>query len=56
MAQEKWSIGHTLTVGAGAFGLISALTGFYVLVHELCQDSLPFLNPLGDITSLEARL
>ncbi|THY74284.1 hypothetical protein D6C88_08209 [Aureobasidium pullulans] len=40
--------GQALTKAAGAFGFIASLAGFYVLAHELCQDSLRIKVPLGE--------
>ncbi|KAF9878148.1 hypothetical protein CkaCkLH20_04186 [Colletotrichum karsti] len=48
MADDHAALGITLTKVAGAFGFISALTGFYTLAHELCSEVLPFEIPLGD--------
>ncbi|XPS71018.1 hypothetical protein M3J07_003209 [Ascochyta lentis] len=55
MAKGANSTGDGLTRAAGAFGFVSALTGFYVLTHELCEDSLPFTVPLGDTTARFSR-
>jgi succinate-acetate transporter protein len=47
--------GEGLTKAAGAFGFISALTGFYVVGNELCRESLPFDVPLGDTSRFFKR-
>lgn len=48
LADHHMSASETLTKVAGAFGFISALTGFYVVLSELCQDALPLEVHLGD--------
>jgi succinate-acetate transporter protein len=54
-ADGNTATGNALTRAAGAFGFISALTGFYVVGNELCQDSLPFDVPLGDTSRFYKR-
>ncbi|RAH77868.1 hypothetical protein BO86DRAFT_203700 [Aspergillus japonicus CBS 114.51] len=46
MADGHSALGDTFTTIAGAFGMVSALAGFYMLGHNLCQDALPFEIPL----------
>ncbi|OJJ98933.1 hypothetical protein ASPACDRAFT_53105 [Aspergillus aculeatus ATCC 16872] len=46
MADGRSALGATFTTIAGAFGMLSALAGFYMLGHDLCQDALPFEIPL----------
>lgn len=46
MADGRSALGTTFTTIAGAFGMLSALAGFYMLGHDLCQDALPFEIPL----------
>jgi hypothetical protein len=48
-------MGEALTKTSGAFGFVSALAGFYMLCHDLCQDSLPFRLPLGETSRFFER-
>ncbi|CEL10604.1 hypothetical protein ASPCAL13721 [Aspergillus calidoustus] len=48
IADGNTRMGEALTKTSGAFGFVSALAGFYMLCHDLCQDSLPFRLPLGE--------
>ncbi|KAL3468111.1 GPR1/FUN34/yaaH family-domain-containing protein [Aspergillus heterothallicus] len=48
-------MGATLTKVSGAFGFVSALAGFYMLCHDLCQDALPFNLPLCETGSFFRR-
>ncbi|KAL4869408.1 hypothetical protein BDV12DRAFT_168094 [Aspergillus spectabilis] len=50
-ADGNTDMGSTLTKVSGAFGFVSALAGFYMLCHDLCQDSLPFTLPLCETSS-----
>ncbi|KAL4744764.1 hypothetical protein BDW72DRAFT_74677 [Aspergillus terricola var. indicus] len=47
--------GAAFTKVSGAFGFVSALAGFYMLCHDLCQESLPFRLPLCETSSLFPR-
>ncbi|KAJ5658473.1 uncharacterized protein N7484_002122 [Penicillium longicatenatum] len=40
------TLADAFTKSAGAFGFLSALAGFYLLAHGLCQDAVPFQIPL----------
>jgi succinate-acetate transporter protein len=51
IADGNTDMGSTLTKVSGAFGFVSALAGFYMLCHDLCQDSLPFALPLCETSS-----
>ncbi|KAL2801839.1 GPR1/FUN34/yaaH family-domain-containing protein [Aspergillus granulosus] len=55
IADGHTNMGTTLTKVSGAFGFVSALAGFYMLCHDLCQDSLPFTLPLCDTSSFFRR-
>ncbi|KAJ6112117.1 hypothetical protein N7523_008178 [Penicillium sp. IBT 18751x] len=45
-ADDRSALATDITKVAGVFGFISALAGFYLLAHGLCQDTLPFEIPL----------
>lgn len=46
LADGNASMGTNLTKASGAFGFVSALAGYYMLCHGLCQGALPFTMPL----------
>ncbi|OJJ00797.1 hypothetical protein ASPVEDRAFT_82353 [Aspergillus versicolor CBS 583.65] len=46
LADGNASMGTNLTKASGAFGFVSALAGYYMLCHGLCQGALPFKMPL----------
>ncbi|KAJ5668448.1 uncharacterized protein N7477_007018 [Penicillium maclennaniae] len=41
-ADDRSVLAADITKVAGVFGFTSALAGFYLLAHGLCQDTLPF--------------
>ncbi|KAJ5108746.1 hypothetical protein N7456_005421 [Penicillium angulare] len=45
---------NILKVG-GVFGFIAGLLGFYIVAHDLCQDTLPFNLPMGNLRSFWKR-
>ncbi|KAL4986001.1 GPR1/FUN34/yaaH family-domain-containing protein [Aspergillus falconensis] len=55
IADGNTARGAAFTKASGAFGFVSALAGFYMLCHDLCQDSLPFTLPLCETSSLFRR-
>ncbi|KAJ5753796.1 GPR1/FUN34/yaaH [Penicillium nucicola] len=56
MADDRVSTGVALKKAAGAFGFVSGLFAWYTVGHLMCQDALLFSFPLGDTSSLYARL
>ncbi|CAG8930542.1 unnamed protein product [Penicillium salamii] len=46
------ALSATIMKIGGAFGFIAGLLGFYIVAHDLCQDSLPVRLPMGDAASL----
>jgi succinate-acetate transporter protein len=55
MANTDVTTGTTLVKVAGAFGFTSSLAGFYMLCHDLCQQTLPFNIPLFETSRLFSR-
>jgi succinate-acetate transporter protein len=49
LADNRLDLGVVLGKLAGAFGFISALSGFYLLCHGLCAEVSPFSIPIGEI-------
>lgn len=49
MADGDFPTGRILTRTAGAFGAISALSGFYLLYAGLCEQVSPVQVPLGEL-------
>ncbi|KAJ6109349.1 hypothetical protein N7486_001583 [Penicillium sp. IBT 16267x] len=50
------ALADAFTKVAGAFGFTSALAGFYLLAHGLCQDAIPFQIPLCETKGLFRRV
>jgi succinate-acetate transporter protein len=48
LADGNVKTSENLITAAGAFGFISALCGYYCVLHYLCEESLPFRVPMGD--------
>ena len=46
LADGRTALGESLMSAAGAFGAVSASSGFYLLGHGLCQDTFPLEIPL----------
>lgn len=40
-------LGDRLRTGAGVFGFLAGLLGYYATAHYLCEDALPFNIPMG---------
>ncbi|KAL4995719.1 GPR1/FUN34/yaaH family-domain-containing protein [Aspergillus recurvatus] len=55
IADGNTARGAAFTKVSGAFGFVSALAGFYMLCHDLCQDSLPFGLPLCETSRFFRR-
>ncbi|KAJ5757565.1 uncharacterized protein N7511_006259 [Penicillium nucicola] len=51
-ADGNIALSATIMKVGGAFGFIAGLLGFYIVAHNLCQDSLPVCLPMGDAASL----
>lgn len=51
-ADGRSDLAEAFTKLAGAFGFLSALAGFYLLAHGLCQDAIPFKIPLCETGGL----
>lgn len=49
MAEGDFLWGRILTRTAGAFGAISACSGFYLLYQGLCEQVSPGPVPLGEL-------
>ncbi|KAI9368479.1 GPR1/FUN34/yaaH family-domain-containing protein [Aspergillus egyptiacus] len=56
LADGNTSMGNELTKASGAFGFVSALSGFYMLCHDLCGDAFPFPLPLCDTSRFFRRI
>ncbi|KAF3401977.1 Protein alcS [Penicillium rolfsii] len=56
VADDRAATGLALKKAAGAFGFVSGLLAWYTVGHLMCQDALFFSFPLGDTSSLYARL
>lgn len=56
IADGDFPKGQILTKTAGAFGAISALSGFYLLYHGLCEQISPIPISLGEIHCFETKL
>ncbi|KAG6368900.1 hypothetical protein INS49_003118 [Diaporthe citri] len=56
MADGDFPTGRILTRTAGAFGAISALSGFYLLYQGLCEQLSPVPAPLGELHCFEPRI
>lgn len=54
-AENRLVLAETLTKVAGGFGFVSALAGFYLLAHGLCQHTFPFTIPLCETKGLFRR-
>ncbi|CAG8268948.1 unnamed protein product [Penicillium olsonii] len=54
-ADGKSLLAERFTKVAGSFGFISALAGFYLLAHGLCQNAIPFEIPLGEVHGIFRR-
>ncbi|OGM44259.1 hypothetical protein ABOM_007737, partial [Aspergillus bombycis] len=54
-ADGRLALAEAFTKVAGAFGFLSALAGFYLLAHGLCQDTFPFRIPLCETGGLFRR-
>ncbi|KAJ5987285.1 hypothetical protein N7451_011650 [Penicillium sp. IBT 35674x] len=54
-ADSRSELADDFTKLAGAFGFVSALAGFYLLAHGLCQDAIPFQIPLWETSELFRR-
>lgn len=54
MSDGQFSTGHVLTQAAGAFGAVSALSGFYLLYEGLCETIFPV--PLGELRYFRPRI
>ncbi|KAJ5904271.1 hypothetical protein N7504_006654 [Penicillium tannophilum] len=55
LADGRLELADAFTKLAGAFGFVSALAGFYLLTHGLCQDAIPFQMPLCETNGLFRR-
>ncbi|KAJ5974204.1 hypothetical protein N7481_011414 [Penicillium waksmanii] len=55
LADGRMALGESLMTTAGAFGAVSASSGFYLLGHGLCQDTFPFEIPLCQTRGLFRR-
>ena len=56
LADGRTALGESLMTAAGAFGAVSASSGFYLLGHGLCQDTFPFKIPLCETRVLFRRV
>lgn len=56
MAEGDFLTGRILTRTAGAFGAISALSGYYLLYQGLCEQISPGPVPLGELSPRRGRL
>lgn len=56
MADGDFPTGRILTRTAGAFGAISAFSGFYLLYQGLCEQVSPVPVPLGELHCFEPRI
>ena len=54
-ADGRSVLAESFTKVAGSFGFLSALAGFYLLAHGLCQDTFPFKIPLCETYGLFRR-
>ncbi|KAL6903868.1 GPR1/FUN34/yaaH family domain-containing protein [Trichoderma evansii] len=55
LADGNTSLFIALQKGAGVFGFLAGLLGFYTTAHYLCQDVLPFDIPMGDTSRVVKR-
>jgi hypothetical protein len=55
LADGRMALGESLLTAAGAFGAVSASSGFYLLGHGLCQGTFPFEIPLCETRVLFRR-
>ncbi|KAK1145831.1 hypothetical protein N8T08_003777 [Aspergillus melleus] len=55
LADGRLALGESLMTAAGAFGTVSASSGFYLLAHGLCQETFPFEIPLCETRGLFRR-
>ena len=56
LADERLAAGLALKKAVGTFGFVSGLLAWYTVGHLMCQEALLFSFPLGDTSSLYARL
>lgn len=56
MSDGELHTGQILTRMAGAFGAISALSGFYLLYEGLCEKVSPVPVPLGELRCFGPRI
>lgn len=56
MSDGEFHRGQILTRTAGAFGAISALSGFYLLYEGLCEKVSPVPVPLGELRCFGPRI
>ncbi|PLB49191.1 hypothetical protein P170DRAFT_446913 [Aspergillus steynii IBT 23096] len=54
-ADGRSALAEAFTKVAGAFGFVSAVAGFYLLAHGLCQETFPFEIPLCETRGLFRR-